>query len=82
MLYRCPYEDGHVYVCCMVERLARPVPWHGKKSGYVTECIRTLVKNELNFSMGPMWSASSSHSPNNKRIVEVLLNAFKMMLSK
>jgi len=31
MLYRCPYEDGHVYVC---SKLAHPVPGHGKKSGY------------------------------------------------
>jgi len=34
MLYRCPYEGGHVYVCSKVGWLAHPVPGHGKKSGY------------------------------------------------
>jgi len=34
MLYRCPYEDGHVYVYSKVGWLAHPVPGHGKKSGY------------------------------------------------
>jgi len=37
MLYRCPYEDGHVYVCNKVGWLAHPVPGHGKKSCYATE---------------------------------------------
>jgi len=34
MLYRCPYEDGHVYVCSKVGWLAHLMPGHGKKSGY------------------------------------------------
>ena len=36
MLYRCPYEDRHVYVCNKVGWLAHPLPGHGKKSGYAT----------------------------------------------
>jgi len=36
MLYRYPYEDGHVYVCSKVVLLAHPMPGHGKKSGYAT----------------------------------------------
>jgi len=36
MLYRCPYEDGHVYACCKVGWFAHPVPGHGKRSGYAT----------------------------------------------
>jgi len=34
MLYRCPYENGHVYLCSKVGWLAHPVSGHGKKSGY------------------------------------------------
>jgi len=45
MLNRCPYEDGHVYLCSKIGLLAHPVPGHGKKSGYATatEMIKEIA---------------------------------------
>jgi len=51
-LYRCSYEDGHVYMCCMIKWLAHQCP--GIAESLATPLYTSIRKNyEFYFEYGP-----------------------------